>query len=149
MRQTDRLARRRDLPNVGAAHGTMHVGRLGSRSHRTLNTGGIMPANEQQPQAREDDVTRGASQIASRLPVSGREPPEALVRVEEAIERFEEAVRARGGDLMVDEPSPRGNLDPDDKHFVLPRPEAGESIGEYLQDIERATDRVRRHRQID
>jgi hypothetical protein len=113
-----------------------------------------MPANEPQPQAREDDVTRASNQIASRLrslgvPVSGREPPEALVKVEEAIERFEEAVRARGGDLMVDEPSASGKLDPDDRHFVLPRPQAGESIGEYLQEIERATDRVRRHRQID
>src|SRR5438874_1062652 len=120
--------------------GTMHVIRLRCHSHCIRTLGGEFMAANEQPQPRDNDVTRAADQIASRLrslgvPMSGREPPEALVRVEEAIERFEEAVRARGGDLMVDEPSAHGKLDPDDQHFVLPRPKTGQSIGAYIEDI--------------
>lgn len=113
-----------------------------------------MPANNQRPQASEDGVKRAADQIASRLralgvTLSGSETPEELVEVEETIERFEEAVQARGGDLMVDEPPPRGVAAPDDKHFLLPRRNIGESIAAYIEQLESAIDRVHHHRSID
>jgi hypothetical protein len=101
-----------------------------------------------------DDLKRASEQIAARLralgiSLSGSERPEDLVRVEEAVERFEEAVEARGGDLMVDE-GPRGAAaEPDDPHFSLPLREGHEPIAKYLERIARTTDVVRRHRKID
>ena len=77
--------------------------------------------------------------------LSGRESPEGLVQIEEAVERFEDAVQSHGGDLMVDE-SPRGaTAQPDDPHFALPRRAEQESVRDYLEQLARATDDVRRH----
>ena len=60
--------------------------------------------------ASQDDaeVQRVSAQVAGRLAalgvwLGGRESPDELVAIEEAVERFEESVRAHGGDLMVDE----------------------------------------------
>ena len=102
----------------------------------------------------DDELKRVSEQIAGRLralgiALTGTERPEDLVRVEEAVEEFEEAVEARGGDLMVDE-GPRGaKSQPDDPDFSLPLREGQEPIAKYLERIARATDRVRRHRKID
>jgi hypothetical protein len=102
----------------------------------------------------DDELKRASEQIAGRLralgiSLTGTERPEDLVRVEEAVERFEETVEARGGDLMVDE-GPRGAASqPDDPHFSLPLREGQEPIAKYLERIARATDLVRRHRKID
>jgi hypothetical protein len=78
--------------------------------------------------------------------LDGRETSEELVSIEEAVERFEVAVEAKGGDLMVDEGPKKGAIQPDDPHFVLPKREAGESVADYLGKIESATDLVRHHK---
>lgn len=111
-----------------------------------------MTAKERNDES-SDEVKRASAQIAGRLralgiSLNGSERPEELVRVEEAVERFEEAVEARGGDLMVDE-GPRGASEPDDPHFSLPLRDGNEPITKYLERIARATDLVRRHRKID
>jgi hypothetical protein len=58
------------------------------------------------------------------------------------VERFEAAVEAHGGDLMVDD---LRSVEPDDPHFVLPRRAAGEGIRAYMGRIDDATARLQRH----
>jgi hypothetical protein len=102
----------------------------------------------------DEELKRATEHIATRLRalgiwLSGTEHTEDLTRIEEAVERFEAAVEARGGDLMVDE-NPRGApSEPDDPHFALPLRSTHESIVAYLERIERATDVARRHPKID
>lgn len=99
---------------------------------------------------RDADIERVSQEIAGRLSalgieLTGRERTDELVRLQEAVERFEDAVEARGGDLMVDE-GPRGHAtQPDDPHFALPRRDPHESVDQYLDRLARATDTVRRH----
>lgn len=80
--------------------------------------------------------------------LDGRETSEELAAIEEAVERFEVAVESAGGDLMVDEGPTRGDIQPDDPHFVLPARPAGESVAAYLERIAAATDRARHHRPL-
>ena len=106
------------------------------------------------PDSSGDEIKRAGEQIATRLRVlgislTGPELPDDLVRIEEAIERFEEVVEARGGDLMVDEGPHGAASEPDDLHFALPLREGHEPIATYLERIARATDLVRHHRKID
>jgi len=84
-----------------------------------------------------------AARLQSRgIEVTGREDPEDLVDLLTAVERFEEWVEARGGDLMVDDlKSPQ----PDDPHFVVPRRARGEPLRQYIGRIEAAADGLRRH----
>lgn len=93
--------------------------------------------------AGQSDVRRVTGQLTGRLSalgidLDGDESPEQLVRLSEAIERFENAVEAAGGDLMVDEP-PRGQkAQPDGPNFALPRRNADESIDMYIGQLEEA-----------
>ena len=97
-----------------------------------------------------NDVTRNAETIAARLhtrglSLDGTESPDQLLRMVEAVEDFEFAVSAHGGDLMVDE-APRGRVaEPDDVHFALPLREDGMTVSDYLEKLARATDVVRHH----
>ena len=96
-----------------------------------------------------EDVRRVSNEFASRLSrlgirLNGNERPEDLVSLVEAIERFEAAVEARGGDLMMDE-GPRGSSVPDDPHFALPMRAEHESVSDYLERLARKTDEIRRH----
>ncbi|MDQ3808766.1 MAG: hypothetical protein M3336_00575 [Chloroflexota bacterium] len=86
------------------------------------------------------------AEVASRLRargvlLTGEETSEQVVTILEAVERFERAVEARGGDLMVDT---RPAREPDNPDFVLPQRAADESIGAYLDRLDEATERVRR-----
>ncbi|HEX6316099.1 MAG TPA: hypothetical protein VFZ73_14615 [Gemmatimonadaceae bacterium] len=96
------------------------------------------------------EVERVAEDVSGRLEelgiwLSGEERPQDLVRILEAVELFEVAVRTRGGDLMVDEP-PEGHVaEPDDVHFALPVRSADESIDRYVSRLERAREEVLRH----
>ena len=92
-----------------------------------------------------DDVAR---EIAARLRgrgirLTGAETDEQLVRLLEAVERFEAMVEERGGDLMLDAPihgsPPR---EPDDRRFVLPKRHGNESVDIFLSRIIVATDRA-------
>lgn len=96
---------------------------------------------------REANEDRAAAEVADRLrrrgiAVTGAERSDDLADLLSAVERFEKTVEAHGGDLMVDDlRSPQ----PDDRHFVLPRRERGDSIPTYIIRIDEATARLRRH----
>lgn len=97
-----------------------------------------------------EEVKRVSGQMAGRLAargvrLTGRERPEELVQIEDAIERFEAAVEARGGDLMMDEGPPGRTPQPDDPHFALPLRREHQSVAQYLERLARTTDDIRRH----
>jgi|SRR6266511_2623749 len=98
---------------------------------------------------REGDDARAtaAAEVADRLrrrgiAVTGAERTDDLADLLSAVERFEAAVEAHGGDLMVDDlKSPQ----PDDRHFVIPRREHAEAIPAYIGRIDAARSGLRRH----
>jgi hypothetical protein len=99
----------------------------------------------------ENELERVSEEVAGRLAtlgieLNGRESPEELTRISDAVERFEAAVQSRGGDLMMDEPPPGSPPQPDDPHFALPSRSTDESVGSYLARLERVTEEVLRHR---
>ena len=97
--------------------------------------------------ARAAERRSAAVEVVARLGgrgivVSTTESSEDLVNLLSAVERFESAVIAHGGDLMVDDlNSPR----PDDRHFVVPRRAEGEPVREYIGRIDEATANLRQH----
>ncbi|HKP29000.1 MAG TPA: hypothetical protein VJU15_06340 [Gemmatimonadales bacterium] len=100
------------------------------------------------------DLTRVSRESADRLSslgvhLDGRETPAELAEMQEAVERFEEAVQSRGGDLMMDEGVPGKAVEPDDRHFALPRRKSGEPVGRYLERLSTATDGVLHHRSLE
>ena len=113
-----------------------------------------MASNKRTAGSSDDALKRASELIAARLralgiSLTGIERPDDLVGIEEAVERFEEAVEAHGGDLMVDEGPHGAASEPDDRHFVLPLRSEHEPVKKYLERIADATDLVRRHRKID
>src|SRR5678816_1259728 len=109
-----------------------------------------MTSHNSADSAEPDDLTRVSREVASRLEnlgieLDGRETPDQLTEIEEAIERFEDAVESRGGDLMMDEAPPGQEPQPDDPHFALPLRHARETVASYLERVARVTDSVRRH----
>ena len=104
------------------------------------------------PDDTTDELERVSAQVAGRLEargisLTGREKPEELADIEEAVERFELAVESRGGDLMIDE-APRGQTaEPDNADFALPLRSKGESPADYIARLTAATVVVRRHRE--
>jgi len=88
-----------------------------------------------------------AAEVTARLRgrgivVTGSEAPGDLADLLSAVERFETAVEARGGDLMVDDLK---SSQPDDSHFVVPRRARGEAVRAYIGRIDEATAGLRRH----
>jgi hypothetical protein len=84
-----------------------------------------------------------AARLHSRgIEVTGHEDSEDLADLLSAVERFEEWVEARGGDLMVDD---LNSSEPDDPHFVVPPREPGEPLRSYIARIDAATARLRDH----
>lgn len=88
-----------------------------------------------------------AAEIADRLRrrgivLTGKEKPDELADLLSAVERFESAVEAHGGDLMVDDLK---STRPDDRHFVLPRRGQAESVRDYIVKIDEATIALRHH----
>jgi hypothetical protein len=99
----------------------------------------------------QDELERVSEEVAGRLAtlgiaLTGRETPEEVTRLADAVERYEAAVESRGGDLMMDEPPPGSPPQPDDPHFARPSRNAHESVSSYLARLERVTDEVLRHR---
>ena len=91
-----------------------------------------------------------AEEVAERLrrrgiPLRGDERPEDLADLLAAVERFEAAVEARGGDLMVDD---LNSTEPDDPHFVLPARVPDESVRDYTARIDVAVAAVQQHPDI-
>lgn len=100
-----------------------------------------------------DDMKRVAEETANRLAglgiwLDGRESADDLTTMQDAVERFESAVVARGGDLMMDEPVPGQAAQPDDRHFALPRRSENEPVADYVERVARATDVIERHRSL-
>lgn len=98
-----------------------------------------------------DELERVSEEVAGRLAtlgieLTGRETPDEVTRISDAVDRYEAAVLSRGGDLMMDEPPPGSPPQPDDPHFALPSRNAGESVSSYLTRLERVTENVLRHR---
>jgi hypothetical protein len=99
------------------------------------------------------DIARVTGEITDRLRARGvsvydADSPEDIVEILEAVEEFERAVEARGGDLFVDEPPPNRRGEPDDRHFLLPRRSADESATAYLSRLTIATRVVQEHKPI-
>jgi sugar phosphate isomerase/epimerase len=100
---------------------------------------------------RREERERVAADVAARLrsrgvSVTGREPSEELVALLDAVERFERAVEARGGDLMVDEGPGGKTREPDDPHFtILPR-QPNESVADYVARLDERMRQLRTHR---
>ena len=93
------------------------------------------------------DEDRAAAEVADRLrqrgvSVTGAERSDDLADLLSAVERFEKTVEAHGGDLMVDDLK---SAQPDDRHFVVPRREARETVRAYIGRIDEATAQLRRH----
>jgi hypothetical protein len=96
---------------------------------------------------RDEERSAAAAEIGARLrrrgvALTGAEHPEELAELIAAVERFESAVEAHGGDLMVDD---LRSAEPDDPHFVLPRRTAAERIRDYVARIDEAAAQLRRH----
>ena len=95
----------------------------------------------------EREERAAAAEVTSRLrsrgiAVTGGENPEDLVDLLSAVERFEAAVEAHGGDLMVDDLK---SSRPDDSHFVVPRRAPREAARAYIGRIDAATAALGRH----
>jgi hypothetical protein len=96
---------------------------------------------------RDNEEAGAAAEAADRLrrrglEVTGTEKPGDLADLLSAVERFEGAVEAHGGDLMVDDLK---SAQPDDQHFVLPRRSHGEAVRSYINRIDAATASLRKH----
>lgn len=99
--------------------------------------------NDEELAARTSAVAEVTARLRSRgIAVTGAERPEDLVNLLSAVERFEGAVEAHGGDLMVDDLK---SSRPDDQHFVVPRRAHGEAVRPYIRRIDEATARLRSH----
>jgi hypothetical protein len=84
---------------------------------------------EEQSRAREHT----ADILARRgVLLNGNESDEELAELWSAVERFEFAVEARGGDTMTNAPD---SAEPDNPAFVLPERKARESAPDYTRRI--------------
>lgn len=95
----------------------------------------------------ESDQRRASEENAAWLrtrgvPLFDSESGEALVRLRDAIERFEAVVALHGGDLMVDEPVSVGEKPekPDRRLFALPTRGDDESLSAYAARVSAAAD---------
>src|ERR1051326_136230 len=82
-----------------------------------------------------------AAEVADRLQrrgidVTSTERSDDLADLLSAVERFEAAVEAHGGDLMGEDLK---SAQPDDAHFVLPKRSRKESIRGYINRVAPAT----------
>ena len=95
---------------------------------------------------RAEERARATALQAARLrerqvPLTGDETSEEIADMATAIERFEAAVMAVGGDSMTNAPDSR---DPDDEALVLPRRREGEDPRAYAARVNQYAERLRR-----
>jgi hypothetical protein len=101
--------------------------------------------------AQREELNRVTREVAARLSargvhLRGNETPDDISAIEDAVERFEEAVEQHGGDLMMDEPPAAGRGQPDDPRFLLPTRDPGISAAQYVEILAAAVDRIKIHR---
>lgn len=99
------------------------------------------------PHRREEQM-RAAQESRNRLSsrglaLTGDETPDQLADLQDAVERFEAAVQARGGDLFVDDLK---SSQPEDEALVLPRREPGEPVEAYTARVDAASENLRKNR---
>jgi len=93
---------------------------------------------------RKEERTSAATEITGRLlqkgiDVGADEDPALLADLLTAVEKFETAVEARGGDLMVNSPD---STDPQNPDFVIPTRKADEALDAYILRINAAADNL-------
>ena len=93
--------------------------------------------DEQQARAREHNLDV-LGQRGVRL--FGDESDDELADLWSAVDRFESAVEARGGDTFTNAPD---SSEPDNPAFVLPERKAREPVAAYVRRIHEATERLR------
>jgi len=86
---------------------------------------------------REEEREAAAMELSGRLAQKGievgsDEDPGQLADLLSAVEEFERAVEAAGGDLFVNSPS---SSEPQDPRFVLPSRRADEPVSRYAERI--------------
>ena len=89
---------------------------------------------------RREERRAAAQEIAGRIRtkgvrVQGNESSAELDDILTAIEEFESAVMARGGDLMSNSPD---STDPTNPEYVVPQRKAGEAVGDYISRVRKA-----------
>ena len=93
---------------------------------------------EEERHARQEAEYR----LAERgIRVDSGDSDEGVADLLDAIERFEAAVEAKGGDLFVNR---IGSSEPEDPAYVPPQRRDGESASEYRLRVETAADALRR-----
>ena len=95
------------------------------------------------------DIARVRTELSNRLESRGVEvfdsdSPLDVVEIMEAVERFERAVESHGGDLMMDKPPERGDSEPDDPHFLVPKRKPHETRIKYVERLAAATAAARK-----
>ena len=98
---------------------------------------------EERQTSSDRDVARVSQELAARLrarnvAVHDDDTPEGILAIVEAVENFETAVQAAGGDLMVDEPPRSGTAQPDDARFLLPTRGDDESATAFVKRVDAA-----------
>lgn len=93
---------------------------------------------------RASERERVTQELAGRLrargvDVRGTDSSDEVTNMQEAVERFEDRVRALGGDLMVDVPPAGHEGRPDEPRFQLPLRHEGESADEFTARLAAAT----------
>jgi hypothetical protein len=101
------------------------------------------------PVREQRDLERVAILAKARLVklgvhVDDRDSTDDLIGMMEAIERFENVVRGRGGDLMVDEPPKGSRPQPDGEGRALPMRAEGEPPQLYIDRLDRAAEQAAR-----
>ena len=67
-----------------------------------------------------------------------------ILGTRDTVKRFERAVESHGGDLMMDEPPERGDSEPDDPHFLVPKRKPHETRIKYVERLAAATAAARK-----
>jgi hypothetical protein len=73
------------------------------------------------------------------VPLFGTETDEDVLSIVNALERFEAAVIAAGGDLMIHSPE---SSEPEHPEYVIPRRRDDEAVDAYVARVHFAADRV-------
>jgi hypothetical protein len=113
-------------------------------ANQSSNSAASKPGND----SAAEEQARVREQIAERLrsrgiEVSSSDSSDDLGSLLEAVEAFESAVEARGGDLMVDEPPEGETAEPDNPDFVVPERTGKEAAPGYIARINAAAAALR------
>ena len=85
------------------------------------------PARTEERNAVRDELEGRLNR--SGVLLSGSESDEQIVAIADAVEAFEAARSAAGGDSMINTPE---SSQPEDPHYVLPRRRDDESVEQYV-----------------